>query len=297
MTGAAPGDGRLLRRYAGDWRSILEGTSIGLLQLMYPPLGAAVAAQSGFFEDPFGRIYRSIPQIWATVLAPDADVRARRIRDLHRDIRGVTGGRRFSALDPETFWWAHATFTHLILRSVERYHRPGTLDGAGYEQLYLDTVAWYERYGVSMRPVPTTLAGFRTTFDAFCRERLEVTPAVERLLTIDDDERARTIKGISALAVLTAPILRRWGALSTFGNVPPDVRARLGVEWTADQQRQLDQLSLVLRWTFEAMPRSVNRATFVAALRHTGARTRSARYTPVPRAAPATASSGRDTAR
>ena len=68
-----PGDGTLLRRYAGDWRSILEGTSIGILQLMYPPLGAAVAAQSGFFEDPYGRIYRSIPQIWATLLAPDAD--------------------------------------------------------------------------------------------------------------------------------------------------------------------------------------------------------------------------------
>src|SRR4051812_16302706 len=38
---AVPGDETLLRRYAGDWRSILEGTSIGLLQLMYPPLGAA----------------------------------------------------------------------------------------------------------------------------------------------------------------------------------------------------------------------------------------------------------------
>lgn len=285
MRRAQPGDGRLLRRYAGDWRSILEGTSIGLLQLMYPPLGAAVAAQSGFFDDPFGRIHRSIPQIWATILAPDADARARRIRDLHRDIRGVADGVRFSALDPETFWWAHATFTHLILRSVERYHRPGALDAAGFEHLYADTVAWYERYGVSMRPVPATLAEFRTVFETFCRDRLELTPAVERLLTMSDDERTRSSTGNTALAVLTAPILQRWGTLSTFGNLPAVARAQLGVDWADDQQRQLDRLAFVLRWTFEAMPRAVNRATFVTALRHTGARTRAQRYVPAPRPA------------
>src|SRR5205823_5265270 len=128
---ARPGDAPLRRRYAEDWRSILDGTSIGILQLMYPPLGAAVAAQSGFFEDPYGRIYRSIPQIWATLLAPDADERARKIRDLHRGIKGVVNGQRYHALEPETFWWAHATFTHLIIRSVERYHWRDRLDGAG----------------------------------------------------------------------------------------------------------------------------------------------------------------------
>lgn len=70
----------MLRRYLGDVRSLLPGGAAGILQLMDPPLGAAVAAQSDFFEDPFGRIYRSIPQIWATVLAPDGRQRARRIR-------------------------------------------------------------------------------------------------------------------------------------------------------------------------------------------------------------------------
>ena len=51
-----------------DARSLFPGGSAGLLQLMYPPLGAAVAAQSDFFDDPFGRVYRSIPQIWACLL-------------------------------------------------------------------------------------------------------------------------------------------------------------------------------------------------------------------------------------
>lgn len=275
---ATPGDERLLRRYAGDWRSILEGTSIGLLQLMYPPLGAAVAAQSGFFEDPYGRIYRSIPQIWATILAPDAGARARRLRDLHRDIRGVANGRRFSALEPETFWWAHATFTRLIIRSVERYHGPGELDAAGLEHLYTDTVAWYERYGVSMRPVPATLEDFRVTFDRFCVERLERTEAVQRLL--EPDDRPRPVSGGGPLERLTAPIQRRWGRLSTIGNLPPVIRERLGFDWTLRDQERLERMATTLRWTFEAMPPAVNRATFTTALRRTGARTRRNRYAP-----------------
>jgi len=280
---STPGDGTLLRHYGGDWRSILEGTSIGLLQLMYPPLGTAVATQSGFFDDPFGRIYRSIPQIWATILAPDADIRARRIRDLHRDIRGVASGRRFSALEPETFWWAHATFTHLILRSVKRYHRAGDLDDGGYEHLYADTVGWYERYGVSMRPVPATLQEFRAVFDRFCEERLELTDAVERVLQIDRGEAPPGVAG--PLDRITAPIQRRYGRLSTIGNLPPVIRHRLGFDWTDDDQRRLDRMATMLRSLFEAMPPAVNRATFQAALRRTGARTRADRYVPRARAA------------
>ncbi|TMM15577.1 MAG: DUF2236 domain-containing protein [Actinobacteria bacterium] len=277
---ARPGDGTLLRRYAEDWRSILDGTSIGLLQLMYPPLGAAVAAQSGFFEDPYGRIYRSIPQIWATILAPDAEARARRIRDLHRGIRGLVNGQRYHALDPETLWWAHATFTHLIIRSVERYHRRGELDAAGYEQLYADTVAWYERYGVSLRAVPASYAEFRTTFDLFCAERLELTPAVRRLVGMGDDAAPTSGAARTPLELLTAPILERWGTLSTIGNLPPVVRRRFGLPWTGDDQARLDRLAGVMRLTFETMPLPLNRATFGYALRLTGSRTRAQRYVP-----------------
>lgn len=281
---ATPGDGTLLRWYAGDWRSILEGTSIGLLQLMYPPLGTAVASQSGFFDDPYGRIFRSIPQIWATILAPDADRRARHIRDLHRDIRGVAGGRRFSALEPETFWWAHATFTHLILRSVERYHRAGELDAAGLEHLYADTVAWYERYGVSSKPVPATLDEFRTAFDRFCAERLEVTEAVERTLAFGR-ERGPAVAGGTPVDRVLGSVLRRTSTLSTFGNLPPVVRERMGIEWTGDDDVAHDRLVTAFRWTFEAMPPAVNRRTFTQWLRRTGSRTRPERYVPAGRAA------------
>jgi uncharacterized protein (DUF2236 family) len=282
---ARPGDGTLLRRYAGDWRSILEGTSIGLLQLMYPPLGAAVAAQSGFFEDPYGRIYRSIPQIWATILARDADDRARRIRDLHRGIKGIVNGQRYHALEPETFWWAHATFTHLIIRSVDRYHWRDRLDDRGYDHLYIDTVAWYERYGVSLRAVPASYAEFRTTFERFCAERLELTPAVQRLVARRDGASPRARPASTPLELLTAPILSRWGRLSTIGNLPPIVRERLGLPWRQGDEVRLDRLAQAYRLAFETMPSPLNRATFEQALRLTGSRTRRQRFVPPERAA------------
>jgi uncharacterized protein (DUF2236 family) len=277
---ARPGDCALLRRYAADWRSILEGTSIGLLQLMYPPLGAAVAAQSDFFGDPYGRIYRSIPQIWATILAPDDDVRARRIRDLHRGIRGSVNGQRYHALEPETFWWAHATFTHLIIRSVQRYYRRCELDAAGYEHLYADTVAWYERYGVSLRPVPASYGDFREAFARFCAERLELTPAVQRLLETGNSGGPTPRSARTPLELLTAPVLHRLGSLTTIGNLPPVVRARLGLPWTDDEQTNLDRLAQLFRLTFETLPPALNRATFEHAVRLTGSKTRPQRYVP-----------------
>src|SRR5919109_4607195 len=68
---AAPlGPDSLLWRYAADLRSLLPGAAAGLMQLMHPGIGAAVAEHSAFFDAPFDRIYRSVPQIWATILTP-----------------------------------------------------------------------------------------------------------------------------------------------------------------------------------------------------------------------------------
>src|SRR5579872_3738071 len=175
--------GCLLWRYAGDWRSMLPGSAAGVLQLMHPGIGAGVTDHSAFFEDPFDRIYRSVPQIWATIFAPDGEHRGRELRDVHRAIKGTDHhGRRYHALDPETFWWAHATFTWEIFRSVELFHRRA-LSEAQAEQLYAETVTWYRRYGVSTRPVPADYDDFRTKFSEACRKTLEMTPAAQRALS------------------------------------------------------------------------------------------------------------------
>ncbi|WP_067830597.1 oxygenase MpaB family protein [Nocardia inohanensis] len=270
----------LLWRYAGDWRSVVEGTSAGVLQLMYPALGAAVARQSEFFGDPFGRIYRSVPQIWATIFAGDHEVRGVRIRELHRDIKGVMGsGERYHALDPGTFWWAHATFTWLIFRSVELYYPAGELDDAGRERLYRETVEWYRRYGVSMRPVPEDYAAFRAAFTRICLEELELTPAARRALEIAEFGEPEAIPVLPAgVARALRRVLRPWSRGAVVGGLPPEVRERFGLRWSRGDERRDRFTTGVVRVGFRVLPGRVNRGSFSWAIRLLGARTRSRRF-------------------
>ncbi|MEZ5139480.1 MAG: oxygenase MpaB family protein [Acidimicrobiales bacterium] len=182
---AAPiGPGSILWQVAGDPRSLLPGTAAGIMQLMLPGLDAGVTDHSNFFDDPFDRIFRSIPPIWRSIFSDDdecAEV-GRTIRRFHDHVKGTDEqGRRYHALDPDVFWWAHATFTWEFLRARELYF-PVPLRRAEREQLYAETVTWYRRYGVSDRPVPPTLDAFRARFDEICRNQLELTPAVQWVL-------------------------------------------------------------------------------------------------------------------
>jgi uncharacterized protein (DUF2236 family) len=238
--GAPVGAGSLLWETASDPRSLLSGTAAGIMQLMLPGLGAGVTDHSNFFDDPFDRIFRSIPLIWGSIFAPDdeeGDRRGRHIRDLHPDVKGVDDkGRRYHALDPDVFWWAHATFTWEFFRARELYFaRP--LSAKAKEQLYAETVTWYRRYGVSDRPVPATYGDFRKRFEEICRHELELTPAVQWVLdpAKNPGTQAAPIHLPGPLAPLSGfardratDVLR----VIVYGNMPDVVRRRFGFTWT-----------------------------------------------------------------
>ncbi|MEY2397865.1 MAG: hypothetical protein QOJ00_1039 [Actinomycetota bacterium] len=265
---------------ASDFRSLLPGGSAGLMQLMYPPLGHAVMEHSSFMDDPFGRVYRSIPQIWATILTPDATARGLRIRDLHKGIKGVDDrGARYHALDPDTFWWAHATFTWEMFRSVELFHRRG-LDERERHALYDETVEWYDRYGVSSRPVPPTLHAFERRFAEICSDGLELTPSAAYAIEIAASGRLALPLIPQAVTRAMRPALRQPGRAVTFGCLPSDLRSRLGVPWSSADRRTFRLLAATLRAGGEVVPDEVNRSALRFSLRQVGARTRDERYAP-----------------
>jgi uncharacterized protein (DUF2236 family) len=269
----------LLWRYAADWRALFPGPAAGLLQLAHPALGAGVAEHSAFFDEPAERISRSVPQIWATIFASDGASNGRRIRDLHRDISGVDhAGRAYHALDPDTFWWAHATFTWEIFRSIELYH-PRRLDAAQCEQLYAETVTWYSRYAVSMRPVPRDYAAFRAKFDAICREQLEPTPAVVRAIevmrgTLPVLPRDLTVAPL--VNVLSTPI----GRVVVRGTLPAVVRERLGMPWSLRDAATMHAFRTSITTGFSVVPRRLNSLGMQTTQRYVGARTRTQRPQP-----------------
>ncbi|QFG20494.1 oxygenase MpaB family protein [Actinomadura sp. WMMB 499] len=279
------GPGTLLWRHAADVRSLLPGAAAGLLQLLHPAIGAGVSEHSAFFDAPFDRIHRSVPQIWATILTPDsdADARGRDIRDLHRGIGGVDErARRYHALEPETFWWAHATFTWEIFKAAELFH-PGSRTAEDRERMYAETVTWYSRYGVSMRPVPADYAAFQSKFWHICAERLELTPAAARALEI-----AKHGSDTVTLLPVGGPRLDRAGRivaerplrLVTFGCLPAIVRDRFDIPWSTLDQARFAALAAANRQGYRMIPTGLNHWALRNMLRYIGARTRDQRYIP-----------------
>ena len=145
---------------------------------MHPAIGAGVLEHSDFFGDPYGRVFRSLPRILGAVYdGPEADATGREVRDFHRPIKGVDDhGRRYHALDPETFWWAHATFQYMAEQVADRFDRHRVTPDER-EQLYQEGIEWYRRYGVSDRSVPPDRAAFQEKWDYYCAEVLELNAA------------------------------------------------------------------------------------------------------------------------
>lgn len=247
-TGAPLGPGSILWETAGDPRGLLTGSSAGILQLMLPGLGAGVTDHSNFFDDPFDRIFRSIPPIWGSIFASDdaeGDRVGHMIRDFHPDIKGTDhNGERYHALDPEVFWWAHATFTWEFFRARELFF-PVPLSRAQRKQLYAESVTWYRRYGVSDRCVPTSLGEFERRFEEICATELEITPAADWVLNPGSGPgRAGDGFRLPGPLSLLNGLANQAGAevLRTivYGSMPDLVRRRFGFEWTnADRLRFL----------------------------------------------------------
>lgn len=94
-------------------------------------------------------------------------------------------GSRYHALDPDVFYWAHATFWYGNVRLCERFGP--WLSEDQKRQLFEESKNWYAMYGVSMRPVPETYEDFLEYWDNMCRNVLR------------DHESVRTVLDISTL--------------------------------------------------------------------------------------------------
>jgi uncharacterized protein (DUF2236 family) len=249
------GPDSLLWRYAGDRRLALAGLSAGIMQLLHPAIGAGVAEHSAFFSDPWDRIVRSIPQILGVIYDPDPEATRHRVRDHHRRINGIDHrGRPYRALEPATFWWAHATFQHAVKQVADRFD-PHRLTAAERDDLYLDGVEWYRRYGVTMRPVPAGYWEFRAEWKRCCAEVLELTPAAERAIDIALHSRSLNVPFLPAWTrpfqpLTVTPVLR----LTAIGGLPGAVRERFGIPWRIDEEVEYRALQIGIREAWRLIP-------------------------------------------
>jgi uncharacterized protein (DUF2236 family) len=259
----------LLWRWAGDMRIAFEGGTAGLLQTMHPAIGHALIQHSNFFDDPADRVFRSLPGILGTVYRADADATGADVRDYHRNIKGqMPDGRRYHALTPETYWWAHATFQRMVDRVV-RHWDTAQLTAAQWEQLYAEGRVWYGRYGVSTAPVPPDRAAFEADFDRYCRDVLEPNPASDYLIAfinrwaIPDMSASPYFPAPPRLKPLTdralpmrpvrmllAPPMR----LVIFGGLPEPTRERFGIAWSKADEVAYRSVRATIRRAWPLVP-------------------------------------------
>jgi len=130
------GPDSLTWKYFGDLRTGMLGVWIGAIQNMYPELGAGVEDHSILLREPLQRVARSVYPIMGVVYDGErAAQTGEQIKGFHKTIRGIDAdGRRYHALNPETFYWAHATFFMLIIKTAEYFC--GGLTEAEKRQLF-----------------------------------------------------------------------------------------------------------------------------------------------------------------
>ena len=240
----------------GDWRGLLQGPWAGSMQNMHPQLGAAVKDHSIFFAERIPRLFRSLYPIGGVVFDGDrAPETGAQVRDYHITIKGVDDkGRRYSALNPEVFYWAHATFFMGTILTAE--HFGAGLTEADKRRLFDEHITWYRMYGMSMRPVPETWEDFKVYWDRMCREVLEDTWAAREVLDLSTMPKPPTAQWIpdsvwSAFLAASGPFV----VWLTVGLYYEPVRQLMGYTWSERDERLHRLFGRGVNLAFKALPR------------------------------------------
>ncbi|MCB0923900.1 MAG: DUF2236 domain-containing protein [Mycobacterium sp.] len=247
------GPGSLVWQYFGDRRIALIGPRPAVLQNMLAGLGQGVHDHSVFFADTAARIKRSLPPIYRTVYGTEGDNAGPAVREFHTGIKGAlpesltteANRGRYHALDPETYFWAHATFFDQVLYFTDTFVR--RLSRAEKEQMYLEAKTWYRRYGVSDRPMPPDYAAFEKYWEHMIDEVLVAHPTARYGVGYVTKGFPRP-KGISPLVwKVIAPLFNPLAAFLTTGGMPPRAREILALPWDDRRDRRYQRFAAVCR--------------------------------------------------
>jgi uncharacterized protein (DUF2236 family) len=246
-------------RRAGDARTFTAAGYALLMQVAHPTVAAGVREHSSYASDPWGRLLRTLDYVNVLVYggADAAGTAGRRLREMHRHIRGVDPrGRRYHALEPQAYAWVHATLADAIIVSHARFGRP--MDAEQVRRFHREFRALGRVHGVRERDLPADWDEFREYFDEMVETRLEDNDVVQGVLETLVSPKPPPIPGLgpSGWRVARLPLVRAL-KLATVGLLPPVLRRRFGLRWTAAQELELRALGAASRSATPVMPRSL----------------------------------------
>ncbi|HUE30189.1 MAG TPA: oxygenase MpaB family protein [Verrucomicrobiae bacterium] len=235
---------------------LLGGGRALLLQVAHPLVAAGVAAHSEFRAHPLRRLWRTLDLMLTLAFADGATALAavRTIEAVHARVHGVLEepsgpfprGTRYDANDPALLLWVYATLVDTALVVYERFVAPLGVEGrAAY---YEGSKVGGRLLGIPEAIMPPTFARFQEYVDDMIRgDALAVGPAGREIA-------ASILRPVVPLGLAQA---FRAADLFTVGLLPPPIRERYGLSWSAGQERALHALMTLARRVLPFVPRRV----------------------------------------
>ena len=244
------GPDSLVWKYFGDIRVALFGFQrLAGTENCIEQLAKGVEDHSLFFTDTIGRGRRTGPPIAKTVYSAEPLYWGRTIRDFHKPIKGTitSDGSRYHALNPELFYWAHATFVDQVIYNTDTFIRH--LSHEEKAQIFEESKVWYRLYAVSERGQPETYDDFVKYWDSML-ERFVPTPTIMYAT-------GYIRKGLPRPKKLHRIPMPLWRALSAplnslirtviVGTLPQQMRDVCQLDWDQKKEKQFQRFAATLR--------------------------------------------------
>lgn len=224
-------DDSMIRRVHRESVVGLAGQRALLMQAAHPVAFVGFFAHTGSLDEPYERLARTA-QVMDTIgfgTRADADRATRRVRAMHRRVRGVTdepvgrfpAGTPFAADDPDLLLWILACLVDSALVVYAKYVR--TMRPEEREAYWQDYRVIGRLFGLRDADMPASVA----EFDGYMRGMLGggdliVTPAARRL--------AIQIVLKPPVPFAARPLLEHANQI-TVGLLPRDIRRQYGLRW------------------------------------------------------------------
>jgi uncharacterized protein (DUF2236 family) len=241
---------------------ITAGARAFLLQAAHPKVAQGALDHSGFAEDPFGRVYRTIQGMAILIFGTtsEANAMARQINRLHHSVQGTlpeslgryTAGETYSAMEPLALLWVHIAFVDSILTAYKTF--VGPLSEAACEQYWQESCRYARLLGLTDRTLSASYAAVQQYMrNVLASGEIAIGPAAHFI----------------AQKVLYPPMPRwrrpLWAIvrLITVGQLPADIRQAYGLPWTARRRVGFQIARAVGRLLRRLFPHALGRSPLV----------------------------------
>jgi uncharacterized protein (DUF2236 family) len=238
----------------------LTAGSAFLLQTMEPTISAVVDEHSTFRTDPMGRAMRSLAAVMTWTYGGDEAVaEADRLRHMHASLNTVDAqGKRHSALASGPWAWVLHTGTYAFNEGSKYFSRT-PLTYAEKEQYYQEVLQLLRMFSVAPKEIPPTYAEFEVFFADTVENHLVATDTARDYL--------KTIRHVAPPKSLPTPLVPLWKLAATplgrmqyfctVGTTPEPARRKLGLTWTAQDERNLRILGWLLARLVPLLPERI----------------------------------------